>query len=132
MPLCLRSLTLILSLMVIRKAGIRLEVYLHVTLTLGKGGAMGDGIPDVLQSSTSSPSPSFIVQVSTLSKFLDQWRSITSNRFVLNVLKGHHLQHRCCLPQFNIRAALTRHPIIQEEVDWLLAKGAIEPSTGGA
>ena len=33
---------------------------------------------------------------------------------------------------FTIKAALAHHPIIQKEMDELLARGAIEPSTGGA
>ena len=58
---------------------------------------MGGGIvPDVSQSSSSSS----VVRVGTLPKFLDQWKSITSNRFVLNMVKGHHLQLRCCSPLF--------------------------------
>ena len=58
-----------------------------------KGGD-GDGIPDVLQSTTLSTSYSFIMQVGTLPQFLDQWRSITSSRFVLNMIKVHRLQLR--------------------------------------
>ena len=70
--------------------------------------------------------------------FLDQWRSITSNRLVLNMVQGHHLQLRSHpvlfhnFQLFNIKAAAPHHPIIQKEVDELLAKGAIEPSSGGA
>ena len=68
--------------------------------------------------------------------FLDQWRSITSNRFVHNMVQGHHLQLRSCPPlscnfwQFSVKVAAAHHPIIQE-VDELLSKGAIEPSFGG-
>ena len=54
---------------------------------------MGDIIPDVLQSSSSSS----VVQVNALPECLDQWRSITSGWFVLNVVKVHHLQHRCSI-----------------------------------
>ena len=36
------------------------------------------------------------------------------------------------IKQFNIRAAAAHHPIIQMEVDELLAKGATEPFSGGA
>ena len=73
-----------------------------------------------------------------LFKFFDQWRSITSNRFVLNMVWGHHLQHRshpplfCNFWQFNGKAAAAHHPVIQKEVDELLAKGVIEPSSSGA
>ena len=34
--------------------------------------------------------------------------------------------------KFDINATPAQDPIIQKEVDELLAKGAIEPSTGGA
>ena len=61
-------------------------------------------------------------------------RSITSNRFVLNMVRGHHLQLRSHPPlfldfwHFNVKAAAAHHSVIQKEVDELLAKGAIEPS----
>ena len=77
---------------------------------------------------------SSVMQVGSLPKFLDQWRSITSKRYVLNTVKGHHHQLRCCpllfcnYRQFNIKAALAHHPIIYREVDELLAKGTIDPS----
>ena len=51
---------------------------------------------------------------------------------------GHHLQLRFCPSlfhdfwHFNVKAAAAHHPVIQEEVDELLAKGAIEPSSEGA
>ena len=70
-----------------------------------------------------------------LSHFLDPWRSITSNRFVLNMVQGHCLQIRSCpvlfcnFWQFSVMVAAA-HPIIQKEVDELLSKGAIEPSGG--
>ena len=78
------------------------------------------------------------MQLSTLPKFLDHWRSITFNRFVLHMMKDHNLQLRCHPPLFHIfrlfkiKAALTHHPIIQKVMDGLLAKGTTEPSTGGA
>ena len=77
-------------------------------------------------------------QVGMLFKFFDEWRSITSNRFVLNMVWTHHLQLWSHPPlfhifwQFNVKVATTHHPIIQKEVDELLAKGVIEPSSGGA
>ena len=77
-------------------------------------------------------------QVGMLFKFFDQWRSITSNRFVLIMVWCHHLQLRshpplfCDFWHFNVKAAAAHHPVIQKEVDELLAKGAIEPSSGGA
>ena len=76
---------------------------------------MGVGTSDVPESSAFSASPSSTsaaFQVGMVFKFFDQWRSIISNRFVLNMVWGHHL--------------------IQREVDELPAKGAIEPSSGGA
>ena len=102
---------------------------------------MGVGTPDVLESSASSvspPSTSAAFQVGMLFKFFDQWRSITSNRFVLNMVWGHHLQLRshpplfCNFWQFNVKAAAAHYPVIQKEVDELLAKEEIEPSSGGA
>ena len=57
----------------------------------GKVG-MGVSTPDVSQpftSSSSSSSTSTTFQVGVLFKILDQWRSITSNRFVLNMVWGH-------------------------------------------
>ena len=106
----------------------------------GKVG-MGVGAPDVPQpstSSSSSSSTSAMFQVGMLFKFFDQWRSIISNRFVLNMVQGHHLQLKshpplfCDFQHFNVKAAAAHHPVIQKEVDELLAKGAIEPSSGGA
>ena len=91
--------------------------------------------PSTSSASSSSTSPTF--QVGMLSKFFDQWRSITSNRFVLNMVQGHHLQLRshpplfCDLWHFNVKVTAAHHPVIQREVHELLAKGAIEPSLGG-
>ena len=102
---------------------------------------MGVGTPDVPQPSTfssSSSSTSATFQVGMLFKFFDQWRSITSNRCVLNMVQGHHLQLKSCPPlfrdfwHFNVKATEAHHPVIQKEVHELLAKGAIEPSSGGA
>ena len=118
-------------------------VSLPILLTLARKWAIRDGIPNVFQSTTSSSSS--VVQVP---KFVDQWRRITSNRFVPNMVMGHHLQLRSHPPlfstfkQFNIKEAAAHHPIshhperilsiIQKELDELLAKGTIEPSSGGA
>ena len=83
----------------------------------------------------SSPLSSSVVKVGTLLQYLDQWRNMTFKRFVF---KGHHLKPRYHAPlfhnfkQFNIKAATANQPFIHEEVDELLAKGAIEPLTGGA
>ena len=98
---------------------------------------VGVGTPDVPQPSTSSSSTSATFQVGMLFKFFDQWKSITSNRFVLNMVQGHHIQLRSHPPlfrdfwHFNVKAAAAHHPIIQKEVDEL-AKEAIEPSSSGA
>ena len=64
------------------------------TETRRKGG-MGVGIADVPESSaspTSSSSTSATFQVGMIFRFFDQWRSITSNRFVLNMVWGHYHQ----------------------------------------
>ena len=104
-------------------------------------GGMGVSTPDVQEpsaSSASSSSSSATFQVGMIFKLFDQWRSITSNRFVLNMLWGHHLQLRSHPPlfhkiwHFNVKVVEAHHPVIQKEVDELLAKGAIEPSSGGA
>ena len=95
-------------------------------------------VPQPSTSSSSSSSTSAVFQVGMLFKFFDQCRIITSNRFVLNMVWGHHLQLRSHAPlfrdfqHFNVKAAAAHHPVIQKEVDELLAKGAIEPSSGGA
>ena len=60
---------------------------------------MGDSIPYVLQSTTSLTTSSSVVQVGTLPKFLNQWKGITCNGFVLNMVKGH-LQFRSYPPLF--------------------------------
>ena len=60
------KLALILSLKVIRVAGIQLEVQLQVPLTPGRRRDIGDGIPNELQSTTST---SYVVQVGTLSNY---------------------------------------------------------------
>ena len=63
---------------------------------------------------------------------------MTCKRFVLNMVHGHHLQLRSCPPLFhnfwlfNVKTTVADHPIIQKEVDELLARGAIEPSSVGA
>ena len=95
-------------------------------------------VPEPSTSSSSSSSTCTTFQVGMLFKFFDQWRSITSNRFVLSMVWGHHLQLRshpplfCDFWHFNVKVAAAHHPVIQKEVDELLAKGAVEPSSGGA
>ena len=120
-----------------------LLVALFQPVLLSQDGKVGMGVcaPDVSQPSTSSSSSSSTYatfQVGMLFKFFDQWKSITSNRFVLNMVQGHHLQLRSCPPlfhdfwHFNVKVAAAHRPVIQKEVDELFAKGAIEPSSGGA
>ena len=138
MPSWYRSLTWKLGLKVIRVEGSQAGVHLPVPLTLKRRDTLGHNVPGVLQSTSSSPSSSPVVQGGTLPTNLNQSRSITVSRFVLNMVKGHHLQFRwhCLLCHnfkwFIIKAAMAHHPIIQEEVEKMLAKGAIEPSTGSA
>ena len=92
-------------------------------------------VPYMLQSSNLSSSPSLVLQVCILPQFLDQKKIITSNRFMLKMVKGHYLQLRCHLQlfhkQFNIKVSLVHLSIIKE-VGRLLAKGTTEPSTGGS
>ena len=93
-----------------------LLVALFPPVLLSQEGKVGMGVsaPDVQQpstSSSSSSSTSATLQVGMLFKFFDQWRSITSNRFVLNMVWGHHLQLRSHPPlfhdfqHFNVKAA---------------------------
>ena len=110
-----------------------------VLLILGRKGSMGVGTPDVSPSSASSSSSCTVFSGWYAFQILDQWRSLISNRFVLNMVQGgHHLQLGYCLPwfrnvwQFNVKAATTHNPIIQKGVDELLAKGVSEPSSSGA
>ena len=117
-----------------------LLVALFPPVVLGQEGKVGVGVGtlDVPQPFTSSSSTSTMFQVGMHFKFFDQWRSITFKRFVLNMVLGHHLLHRSCPPlfcdfrHFNVKAAAAHHPVIQKEVDEILAKGAIEPSSGDA
>ena len=78
------------------------------------------------------------MEVRNLPKFLDQWRNITSNGFLLNMVNGHHLQLRHPPPLFHsfrlfsLKTTPAHHPVIQKQIDELLAKGTIESPTGGA
>ena len=79
-------------------------------------------------STTSSPSSSSVVQVGTLPKFLNQWRSSTYNRLVFNMVKGHYLQLRSHSHYSVISNGLTLRLlwfIIQKVVDELLAKSNV-------
>ena len=81
---------------------------------------------------------SSLVQHGTLPQILDQWIGRTSSRFMLNVVKSHHIQLRCHCPlfcyfeQINVKASVAHHHVIQQEVDELLAKVTIELSTCSA
>ena len=92
------------------------------TDSMKKGNLWGGGLPDVLQSKTSSQSSSSAVQVGTLLKMLGQWGSITSNSFVLNTVKGNHLLLRCCPPSFhnciwfNIKTAAAQLPLFRRRL----------------
>ena len=140
--LCLRGLTWRVGIRLIWVAR-SLLVALFPPVLLSQEGKVGMGVstPDVTQPSTSSSSSlstSAPFQVGMLFKFFDQWRSIMSNRFVLNMVGGHHLWLRSHPPlfhdfwHFNVKVAAAHHHVIWKEVDELLAKGAIEPSSGGA
>ena len=73
-----------------------------------------------------------------LFSFLDQWRSIPSNRFVLNMVWGSpsfatvpsSLVPKLLVVKF--QGSCSHHPNIQKEVDELLSKGTNEPSSGVA
>ena len=58
------------------------------------------------------------MQIGTLPHFLDQWSGITSNRFVLNMVKGLHLQLRARpllfshFHQFSIKAASAHQLVV--------------------
>ena len=122
------------DLRIIRIARSLQVIHLTVLSILRRGGAVRDAIPHVLQSTTSSPLFSAVVQIDTLLQFLNQWRSITSNRFMLNMVKGHYLQLRCHPPLFHnlkqLKATTVHHSVIQKEAHDLLSKGVIEPLTG--
>ena len=89
-----------------------------VLLTLGEKESMGVGTPDVSWSSASSSSSSAVFQLGILFKFFDPCRSITSYSFMLNMVRGHHLQLWSHPPmfhnfwQYNVKVASTPHPII--------------------
>ena len=78
------------------------------------------------------------MQVGTLSKNLDQWRSLTFNRFVVKIVLHHYLQVRYHHPLFhdltlfNIKVAMAYHPLIQKKVGGLIVRDSIEPYMGGA
>ena len=120
-----------------------LLVALFPAVLLSQEGKEGMGVrtphvPQPSPSSSSSSSTSATFQVGMLFKFFDQWKSITSNRFVLNMVRGHHLQLRshpplfCDFQHFNVKVVAAHHPVIQKEVDELLAKEATEASSSGA
>ena len=67
-----------------------LGVHLPVPLTLRRQDTMGNSVPDVLPSKSSSLSSSSVVQAGSHSKILDQWSSIIFNTFAFNMVKGYH------------------------------------------
>ena len=86
-----RSLTQTLEQRVVRVARTpHVVVHLPVPLINKERELLEDDIPHVLQSTSSSTSCSSVVQIGTFAHFLDQWGSITSNRFVFNMVKGYH------------------------------------------
>ena len=95
---------------------------------------MQNGFPDVFLFSTSSPS-------SSVAHAFPSSRSMEKHNFqnvLFNMVQGYHVQLRCHLPLFhtfklvNIEATTVHHPVIQREVDELLAKCAIDPPDTGA
>ena len=80
----------ILELKIVMVAGHHLGVHLPVPLNLRGRDTNGDSVPDVLQSTSSSPALTSVVQVATLQKLLDQGRSLTINRFVLKMVQSHY------------------------------------------
>ena len=68
---------------------------------LGGKGSVGISTPDVSWSLASSSSSSAVFFSDWYAfQIFDQWRSITSNRFVLNMVWGHHLQLQSHPPLF--------------------------------
>ena len=84
------------------------EVSLPVLLTLGGRGLMWIGIPDVL--TVHSLIIIFFCYTGWYtSHLLNQWKIITSHRFVLNMSKGPHLQLRYHPPLFCVsRSSILR------------------------
>ena len=72
-----------------------------ILLIFGGKGSVGVSTPDVSWCSASSSSSSTVFQVGMLFKFFNQWRSIPSNRFLLNMAQCHHLQLQLCPPLFH-------------------------------
>ena len=111
-------------------------MHLLVPLTLGRWGAMSDGISDVLPS-TPSTSTSSVVQLVHFPNILINgevllpiclciiWLKFTI--FSLSAITSYSI-----IQMFNIKATRAYHPIIQNEVHELLGNCATEPSTGVA
>ena len=139
MPLWQRCLAWRERLRVIKVAeNLLVAVSLPVLLTLGRRGAIGNSIPNMLQSITSLSSSLSIGQVGTPPKFLDQGMSITPMDLWLIWLRVTIFQLRshpsliCNFKWFSVKAAQLIIPLSKKEVDELLAKGATEPSSSGA
>ena len=89
----------------------------------------------MLQSTALSPLSSSGLQVGMPPNILDQWRGIVFNRFVINMVKLTTYNLGGSLHYSIVYSGLTlglQWPIIQKEVDELLAKGATELLTGCA
>ena len=121
-----------------RVAGSHLVVHLQVPLTLGRRGPWGMAflVCYCLQFHQ-------IILISCADwqtyKSLDQWRNITSNRLLLIWIEVtvFSLDAIVCYSMvlnkwFSSSASAAHDPIMQKEVDELLAKGVWEPLTGGA
>ena len=111
--LCLRGLTWRVGMRLIQVArSLLVAVSPPVLLSQEEKGGVGvstHDVPEPSTSSASSSSTSAAFQVGMLFKFFVQWRSITSNRFVLNMVWGHHLQLRSHPPLFcDFRAVMSR------------------------
>ena len=137
--LCLRGLTWRVGMRLSQVArSLLVAMSPQVLLTLGGKGSVGVSTSYVSWPSASLISSPAVFQVGILFKFFDHWRSITSNRLVLNIVWCHHLELWSHLHlfhnfwQFNFKVGTTHHSIIEKEVDDLLAEGVIEPSSGGA
>ena len=121
-PLWLRGLTWRVGLRLIKVAGSQLVVvFLPVLLTLGRRGAIGIGIPDVLQSTASSSSSASVIQVGILSNFWIQGGALLPTGlcliwfrvFIFSLGLIQPLFHN--FKWFNIKAAAAYHPIMQKE-----------------
>ena len=107
-------------------AGNHLVMY-QALCQIPKKGSCRSGILDVYSPPYPSTLSSLVVKVGTLPLFLNQWKSITSNRFLLKMFQGYYLTFRCHAPfsiilnSLTLKAAAAHQPVIQE-VNELLVK----------